>query len=80
MLVVDPNLRRVCEQVTIAAWGTPLKVAVTGLLASLVVLEDRNSEASGVFLCPVSYSPTPTPVSCSIPPACLFWPMPGARQ
>lgn len=52
MLVLDPNLRRVCEPVTIATWGTPLKVTVTALLVSLP--ENRNSEASGVFLRPVS--------------------------
>lgn len=52
--MIDPHLGRVCEQVTIATWGTPLKVVVTELPASLVILENGNSEASGVFLCPVS--------------------------
>lgn len=31
-----------------------MKVAVTELLESLVILENRNSEASGVFPCLVS--------------------------
>lgn len=54
VLVTDPHLRRACEQVTIAPWDTPLKVAVTGLLVSLVMMENRGSEVSDVFPCLVS--------------------------
>lgn len=54
-----PHLRRACEQVTIAAWDTPLKVAVTELLVSLVMMENRGSEASGVSSPVLFHSPHP---------------------
>lgn len=67
--MTDPHLRRVCEQVSVASWGTPLKVAVTGLLESLVILENRPPVSSPALF----HSPRPQYIKPSLlqHPSCL---------